>query len=151
MAKNQFQMQILWLFFQNVENVHETLLNTKILLLKVTFYDHRVQNVRQVSSETSLPRLVQNKPEALCSAVKKTRLNSSKDNFIAKRSRLSTKWNLSILSNFLFPFVSFISVFSILKCKTLVLKTTTSCTRASHFVDGWHLLRCQIRGLFPTP
>ena len=63
--------------------------------------------------------------QALWSVVKKTRLNSSKDNFIAKRSRFSTKWKLSILSNFLFPFVSFISVFSILKCKTLVLKTTT--------------------------
>ena len=49
----------------------------------------------------------------------------------------------------LFPFVSFIFL-SILKCKTLVLKTTTWWTRASHFVDGWHLLRCQIR-FFPTP
>ena len=57
---------------------------------------------------------------------------------------------LSILLNFLFPFVSFIGVFSILKCKTLVLKTTTWWTRASHFVDGWHLLKCQIR-FFPHP
>ena len=46
--------------------------------------------------------------------------------------------------------MSFIGVFSILKCKTLVLKTTTSRTRASHFVDGWHLQRCQIR-FFPHP
>ena len=53
--------------------------------------------------------------------------------------------------NDLFVFVSFISVFSILKCKTLVLKTTTWWTRASHFVvDGWQLVRCQIR-FFPTP
>ena len=44
--------------------------------------------------------------------------------------------------------MSFIGVFSILKCKTLVLKTTTSWTRASHFVDGWHLQRCQIRFFF---
>ena len=80
----------------------------------------------------------------------KTRLNSSKDNFIAKSFRLSTKRKLSILLNFLFPFVSFIGVFSILKCKTLVLKTTTSWTRASHFVDGWHLQRCQI-SFFPHP
>ena len=36
------------------------------------------------------------------------------------------------------------------ECKTLVLKTTTWWTRASHFVDGWHLLRCQIR-FFPHP
>ena len=88
--------------------------------------------------------------QALLSAVHKTRLNSSKDNFIAKSFRLSTKRKLSILLNFLFPFVSFIGVFSILKCKTLVLKTTTWWTRASHFVDGWHLLRCQIR-FFPHP
>ena len=88
--------------------------------------------------------------QALLSAVHKTRLNSSKDNFIAKSFRLSTKRKLSILLNFLFPFVSFIGVFSILKCKTLVLKTTTWWTRASHFVDGWHLLQCQIR-FFPHP
>ena len=74
-----------------------------------------------------------------------TRLNSSKDNFIAKSFRLSTKRKLSILLNFLFPFVSFIGVFSILKCKTLVLKTTTWWKRASHSFDRWHLLRCQIR------
>ena len=56
----------------------------------------------------------------------------------------------STLLNFLFPFLSFISVFSILKCKPLVLKTTTWWKRASHFVDGWQLLRCQIR-FFPHP
>ena len=86
--------------------------------------------------------------QALLSAVHKTRLNSSKDNFIAKSFRLSTKRKLSILLNFLFPLVSFIGVFSILNCKTLVLKTTTSWTRANHFVDRWHLQRCQIR-FFP--
>ena len=31
-----------------------------------------------------------------------------------------------------------------------ILKTTTWWTRASHFVDGWHLLRCQIC-FFPNP
>ena len=71
---------------------------------------------------------------------KEIRLNSSKDNFIAESSRLCTKMNLSTLLNFLFPLVSFIGVFSILKCKTLVLKTTT-----------WHLLRCQIHRLLPHP
>ena len=69
---------------------------------------------------------------------------------MAKSFRLSTERKLSILLNFLFPLVSFIGVFSILKCKTLVLKTTTWWTRASHFVDGWHLLQCQIR-FFPHP
>ena len=64
-------------------------------------------------------------------------------------SRLSRKRKLSILLNFPFPFV-FFGVFSILKYKNLVLKTTTWWTSASHFVDGWHFLRCQIC-LFPHP
>ena len=116
---------------------------------RTLFLDHRVRNVPQVSSETSLPWLVQNKPSTPIRRVE-TRLNSSKDNFIAKSFRLSTKRKLSILLNFLFPFVSFIGVFSILKCKTFVLETTTSWSRASHFVDRWHLQRCQIR-FFPHP
>ena len=49
----------------NVENAHETFLNTKIPFQKRTFYDNRVQNIPQLSLETSLPRLVQNKPSAL--------------------------------------------------------------------------------------
>ena len=88
--------------------------------------------------------------QALRSVIEKTGLNSSKDNFIAKSFGLSTKRKLSILLNCLFPFVSFIGVFSILKCKTLVLKTTTSWSRASYFVHRWHLQRCQIR-FFPNP
>ena len=110
---------------QNVENVHETFIIQKLIFNDVLFFDYRVRNVPQVSSETSLPWLVQNKPSAPIRRVE-TRLNSSKDNFIAKSFRLSTKRKLSILSNFLFLFVSFIGVFSILKCKTLVFKTTTS-------------------------
>ena len=51
--------------------------------------------------------------EALWSAVKKTRLNSSKDSFIAKSSRLSTKKKLSILLNFLFPFVFYRRIFNL--------------------------------------
>ena len=58
-------------------------------------------------------------------------------------SRLSRKRNLSIL-------LSFLGVFLILKYKNLVLKTTTWWTNASHFVDGWHSLRCQMC-LFPHP
>ena len=78
-------------------------------------------------------------------------LNSSKHNFIAKSSRFSAKWKLSILLNFLLTFVSFIGVFQILKYKTLVLKTTWS-TRASHFVDGWHLLTKGVKpASSPTP
>ena len=36
----------------------------KFLFKNVLFFDHRVRNVPQVSSETSLPWLVQNKPSA---------------------------------------------------------------------------------------
>ena len=45
--------------------------------------------------------------QAKCSAVKKTRRNSSKDNFVTKSFRLSTKTKLSTLLNFPFPFASF--------------------------------------------
>ena len=45
--------------------------------------------------------------QAKCYAVKKTRWNSSKDNFLTKSFRLSTKTKLSTLLNFPFPFVSF--------------------------------------------
>lgn len=54
---------------------------------------------------------------------KRATVNSSKDSFVTNNSCLSKKGKLSIL-NFLFLFVSFIGVFSILRCKTLDLKTT---------------------------
>ena len=49
----------------NVENIHETFINTKVPFKRRTVLDHRVQNVSHDSSETSLPRLVQNKPSSL--------------------------------------------------------------------------------------
>ena len=49
---------------QNVENVHETFINTKIHFKNELFFDHRGRNVPQVSSETSLPWWVRNKPSA---------------------------------------------------------------------------------------
>ena len=124
----------------------------KFLFKNVIFFHHRERNVPHLKC-LQKPRSFGwfKTSQALRSVVYKTRLNSSKDNFIAKSFGLSTKRKLSSLLNFLFPFVSFlIGVFSILKCKTLVLKTTTSWSRASHFVDGWHLQRCQIR-FFPHP
>ena len=130
MAKNQFQMHFLWLSFRSRWC-------QKFPFKNVFFFDHRVQNVPQVSSETPLPCLVQNKPSAPIRRVE------NKVEFLERQFRLSTKRKLSILLNLLFPFVSFIGVFSILKCKTLVLKITTWWTRASHFDDGWHLLRCK--------
>ena len=48
--------------------------------------------------------------KALRSAV---RLNSSKDNFIAKNFRLPTNRKLSILLNFLFPFVLYRRIFNL--------------------------------------
>ena len=45
--------------------------------------------------------------QAKRSAVKKTRWNSLKDNFVTKSFRLCTETKLSILLNFPFPFVSF--------------------------------------------
>ena len=51
--------------------------------------------------------------QALWSAAKKTRLNSSKHDFIAKRSRLSTKRNLSSFLNFFFPFVFHRGIFKL--------------------------------------
>ena len=81
-----------------------------------------------MSSETSLPWLVQNKPSAPIRRVEnkveflERQFHSEKLSFVHKRK-------LSILLNFPFPLVSFIGVFSILKCKTLVLKTTTSWSR----------------------
>ena len=49
----------------NVENIHETFINTKIPFYRRTFLDHIVQKLPQVSSEISLPRLFQNMPSAL--------------------------------------------------------------------------------------
>ena len=45
--------------------------------------------------------------QTMGSAVKKTRLNSSKDDFLMKSVPFSTKRKLSILLNFLFPFFVF--------------------------------------------
>ena len=45
--------------------------------------------------------------QTMRSVVKKTRLNSSKDDFLMKSFPFSTKRKLSILLNFLFPFFVF--------------------------------------------
>ena len=58
-----------------------------------------------------------------------TRLNSLKDNLNSEKLSFFPKKERSIPLNFLFPLVTFIGVFSILKCKTLVLKTTNWCAR----------------------
>ena len=58
-----------------------------------------------------------------------TRLNSLKDNLNSEKLSFFPKKERSIPLNFLFPLATFIGVFSILKCKTLVLKTTNWCAR----------------------
>ena len=102
-------------------------------LLKRTYLDHGMQNAPQVSSETLLHQLVQNKPSTLIWREENT-VEFLERQFHSKKLLFVHKRKLSILLNFLFPFVYFICVFSILKCKTLVFKNTTSWTCASHFV-----------------
>ena len=135
-----------------LENVHETFINTKHSLLK-TYFSLIIEcgiYLKCLQKRVNLAALlIQNKPSAPIRRVEnkveffERQFQSEKLSFVHKRK-------LSILLNFLFPFVSFIGVFSILKCKTFVSETTTSWSRASHFVDRWHLQRCQIR-FFPRP
>ena len=93
--------------------------------------------------------LVQNKPSAPIRRVENKvefldrQFHSEKLLFVHKKeTEHSFELSLSIC-------VFYRRIFN-LESKTLVYKTTTWWTRASHFVDGWHLLRCQIR-FFPHP
>ena len=60
--------------------------------------------------------------QTMRSVVKKTRLNSSKDDFLMKSFPSSTKRKKSILWIFLFHFLSFNGVFLALKFRTVFLK-----------------------------
>ena len=131
MAKNHFKCTSYFVAFlsrrcQNKENVHETFLNTKIPFQKRTFYDHRVQDIPQVSSETSLPRLVQNKPSALiCREENKVeflerQFHSEKLSFVHKKE------SKHLLEISISTCVFYRCIFNLtLQWKTLVLKTTT--------------------------
>ena len=82
--------------------------------------------------------------QALWSAEKKTRLNSTKDNFIAKSCRLSTKRKLSILLNFLFPFVFYRRIFN-LEIQNFSLENHHTIKVAEHsFGILWVYVICQI-------
>ena len=90
-----------------------------------------------MSSETSLPWLVQNKPSAPIRRVEnkvgflERQFHSEKLSFVHKKeTEHSFELSLSIC-------VFYRRIFN-LECKTLVLKTTTWWTHACHFVDGWH-------------
>ena len=128
---------------QNVETVHEIFKIQKFPFKNVVLFDRRVRNVPQVSSETSLPCWFKTS-QALRSVEKRVE-------FLERQCHSECSGNWAFFRNFPFPFVSFIGVFSILKCKTLVLKTTTWWTRASHFVDGWHLLNMVSNPFLPSP
>ena len=74
--------------------------------------------------------------QTMGSAVKKTRLNSSKDDFLMKSFPFSTKRKLSILLNFLFR-----CIFN-LEMQNSCLKTSAWWSRSSHFVEnGYPSLR----------
>ena len=60
--------------------------------------------------------------QTMCSPLKKTRLNSFKDDFLMKSFPSSTERKLSIFWNFSFYFLSFNGIFLTLKCRTLALK-----------------------------
>ena len=90
-----------------------------------------------MSSETSLPWLVQNKPSAPIRRVEnkveflERQFHSEKLSFVHKKeTEHSFELSLSIC-------VFYRRIFN-LECKTLVLKTATWWTHACHFVDGWH-------------
>ena len=75
-------------------------------------------------------------------AVKKTRLNSSMDDFLMKSFPPSTKRKLSILLNFLFPFFVFERCIFNLEMQNSCLKTSAWWSRSSHFVEnGYPSLR----------
>lgn len=74
--------------------------------------------------------------------VKKTTLNSSKDDFLMKSFPFSTKRKLSILLNFLFPFFIFQRCIFNLEMQNSCLKTSAGWSRSIHFVEnGYPLLR----------
>ena len=96
------------------------------------------KNVPEKSAKTSLPWEI-----LLAAAVKKTSLNSSKEDFATKRFPSSTKRKLSIHLNFPSPFVSLLCSVT-LKCETLVLKTTSWCDSHGRTFpggpdDGWRV------------
>ena len=75
-------------------------------------------------------------------AVKKTRLNSSKDDFLMKSFPSSTKRKLSIPLNFLIPFFVFWRCIFNLEMQNAGLKTTAWSSRGSHFAEnGYPSLR----------
>ena len=80
--------------------------------------------------------------QTMRSVVKKTRLNSSKDDFLMKSFPSSTKRKLSILLNFLFPLFVFWRCIFNLEVQNSCLKTSAWWLRCSHCVEnGYPSLR----------
>ena len=110
MAKNQCQMHILWFSFTPMPKCTKRPWNVykyKNSFLKAYF--SLIIEYRMCLKCLQKPRCLGwfKTSQALRSAVHKTRLNSTKDNFIAKSFRLSTKRKLSILLNFFFSICVF--------------------------------------------
>ena len=70
--------------------------------------------------------------QTMSSVVRKTRLNSSKDNFSMESFSSSPKRKLSILLNFLFPFFVFQRCIFNLEMQNSCLKTSAWCWRGGH-------------------
>ena len=85
--------------------------------------------------------------QTIRSAVKKTSLNSSKDDFLMKSFPSYTKRKLSIPLNFLFPFFFCLltnGVFFTLTCRTLVIARQPFCWKWVSFfiIDFREVLEC---------
>ena len=112
-CKNQFQMHVLWFSFTPMSKRRKrpwNLYKYKTSLFK-TYFSFIIEYGMYLRCLQKPCRLGWFKTsQALRSAV---RLNFSKDNFIAKSFRLPTERKLSILLNFLFPFVSYRRIFNL--------------------------------------
>ena len=109
------------------------------------FFDHRVRNVPQVSSETSLPWLVQNKPSAPIRRVEnkvgflERQFHSEKLSFVHKKeTEHSIELSLSVC-------VFYRHIFNLWSWKPPHDERAPAI-----LVDGWHLLSYQIR-FIPHP
>ena len=120
------------------------LLNYKNSLQKRTFFDHRVYKMYLKFLQKPRCLCWFKTSQALWSAVKKTRLSSTKDNFIAKSCRLSTKRKLNIFLNFLFPFVFYQRIFN-LEIQNFSVENHHMIKVAEHsFGILWVYVICQI-------
>ena len=97
----------------NTKSIQRKIYKTSMKHLKI--YKFPFKNVIVLAIECKMYLKIQQKLHCLCcisketmrSIMKKTRMNSLKDDFLMKSFPSSTKRKLSILLNFLFPFFVF--------------------------------------------